>query len=96
MIYQLSVQGETYIGVTARTRSTALASARERAAKHYYRAKQQEFSWRLCAALRTLGDKNQIGITVLDVVQGKAPAHQREVALRRELRPTLNTDCRGD
>jgi hypothetical protein len=30
------------------------------------------------------------------VIRGKAAAHKREVEIRRELQPILNTDTRGD
>jgi hypothetical protein len=96
IIYELTVNGLTYVGVTAKTESTPLKSARTRAAKHFYRAKTENKDWLLCMALRSLNDKGEIGVRVLEVVRGKAPAHKREVELRRELEPALNTDCRGD
>ena len=96
VIYELTVNGLTYVGVTAKTESTALKSARTRAAKHFYRAKTENKDWLLCTALRELNDKSEIVVRVLDVVRGKAEAHSREVELRRELGPALNTDVRGD
>jgi hypothetical protein len=96
IIYELTVNGLTYVGVTAKTESTALKSARTRAAKHFYRAKTENKDWLLCCALRELNDKGEIVVRVLEVVRGKAEAHKREVELRRQLEPALNTDCRGD
>ena len=96
IIYELEVNGLTYVGVTAKTESTALKSARTRAAKHFYRAKTEGKDWLLCCALRELNDKGEIVVRVLEVVRGKAEAHKREVELRRQLEPALNTDCRGD
>jgi hypothetical protein len=96
VIYELNVMGLTYVGVTAKTESTALKSARTRAAKHFYRAKTENKDWLLCEALRELNDKGEIVVRVLEVVRGKAEAHKREVVLRREMEPALNTDCRGD
>lgn len=96
IIYQLTVQGERYIGVTAKTETTVLKSVGTRAAKHWYRAQTEAKNWLLCQALRRLNSREEIGIQVLDTVRGKAPAHLREVELRRILRPELNTDCRGD
>jgi hypothetical protein len=96
IVYELDVNGLTYVGVTAKTETTALKSARTRAAKHYYRAKTENKDWLLCAALRELNDKGEIGVRVLAVIRGKAAAHKEEVRLRRELEPALNTDTRGD
>jgi hypothetical protein len=67
-----------------------------RAAKHFYRAHKEAKDWALCHALRQLADKSEIEVYVHEIIRGKAEAHRREVELRRELRPTLNTDVRGD
>jgi hypothetical protein len=96
VIYQLTVGSLRYVGVTAKTESTALKSARTRAAKHFYRAHTEDKEWSLCSVLRLLEDKREIGVTVLEVIRGKSAAHRREVELRRLLRPELNTDRRGD
>ncbi len=96
IIYELRVAGGNYIGVTAKTASTINKSVLARAAKHFYRAKREAKDWALCHALRTLNDKSEIEVLVHEVVRGKAAAHKREVELRRELCPTLNTDVRGD
>jgi hypothetical protein len=96
VIYELNIEGLTYVGVTAKTESTPLKSARTRAAKHYYRAKTENKDWLLCCALRALASKDEIVVRVLEVVRGKAEAHRREVELRRVLGPALNTDVRGD
>ena len=96
IIYELRVNGLNYIGVTAKTESTVLKSVKSRAAKHFYRAKTENKDWLLCVALRTLSSKEEIEILVHEVVRGKAEAHKREVELRRQLQPALNTDCRGD
>jgi len=96
VIYQLTVGTLRYVGVTAKTESTALKSARTRAAKHFYRAHTEAKDWSLCSVLRMLEDKSQITVAVLEVIRGKAEAHRREVELRRLLRPELNTDRRGD
>ena len=96
IIYELRVNGQNYIGVTAKTASTINKSVLARAAKHFYRAKTESKNWLLCAELRKLANKNEIEVLVHEVIRGKAAAHKREVELRRELRPTLNTDTRGD
>jgi hypothetical protein len=96
IIYELSVNGQNYIGVTAKTESTVLKSVRSRAAKHFYRAKTENKDWALCAELRKLSSKDEIGITVHAVIRGKAAAHKEEVRIRRTVKPALNTDTRGD
>ena len=96
IIYELRVNGLNYIGVTAKTESTVIKSVKSRAAKHFYRAKTENKDWLLCVALRTLSNKDEIEILVHEVIRGKAEAHKREVQLRRELHPALNTDRRGD
>lgn len=96
IIYELRVNGQNYIGVTAKTETTINKSVLARAAKHYYRAKTEGKTWLLCQALRTLNSKDEIQVLVHEVIRGKAAAHRREVELRRQLQPILNTDTRGD
>ena len=96
IIYELRIGTDNYIGVTAKTESTVNKSVLARAAKHYYRAKTESKDWLLCHALRGLASKEDIEVLVHEIVRGKAAAHRREVELRRTLRPTLNTDTRGD
>jgi hypothetical protein len=96
IIYELVTPTGNYIGVTAKTESTVLKSVRARAAKHFYRAKTETKAWALCNALRLLTDKSEIEIKIHEIVRGKADAHRREVEIRRTVRPTLNTDTRGD
>jgi hypothetical protein len=96
IIYELRINGLNYIGVTAKTEATINKSVLARAAKHFYRAKTEGKNWLLCEALRGLNDKSEIEVLVHEVVRGKAAAHKREVELRRQLQPILNTDTRGD
>ena len=96
IIYELRVNGFNYIGVTAKTETTINKSVLARAAKHFYRAKTETKNWLLCQELRKLTDKSEIEVLVHEVIRGKAEAHKREVELRRQINPTLNTDVRGD
>jgi len=96
IIYELVTPTGNYIGVTAKTESTVLKSVRARAAKHFYRAKTETKNWLLCRALRALVSKDEIQVRIHEIVRGKADAHRREVEIRRTVRPTLNTDVRGD
>ena len=95
IIYELRVNGASYIGVTAKTETTINKSVLARAAKHFYRAKRETKDWLLCRALRELADKSEIEVLVHETLRGKAPAHVRERELIRELNPILNTDKRG-
>lgn len=96
IVYELRVPAGNYIGVTAKTESTVQKSVKARAAKHFYRAKKDGKDWALCVALRELDSKDEIEILVHAVIRGKADAHRMEVAIRRDVRPNLNTDTRGD
>ena len=96
IIYELRVNGASYIGVTAKTETTINKSVLARAAKHFYRAKKENKDWLLCRALRELNDKSEIEVLVHETLRGKSAAHKREVELRRAINPTLNTDVRGD
>ena len=96
IVYMLVVNGLRYIGVTAKTETTVLKSVKSRAAKHFYRAKTETKDWALCSALRSLTSKEDIEIRVVELLRGKAIAYKREVEIRRQLRPELNTDVRGD
>ena len=96
IIYELRVNGDNYIGVTAKTETTINKSVLARAAKHFYRAKTETKNWLLCQELRKLADKSEIEVLVHETLRGKAAAHKREVELRRAINPTLNTDVRGD
>ena len=96
IIYELVVPAGNYIGVTAKTETTVLKSVRARAAKHFYRAKKENKDWTLCVALRELASKDLKEIRIHAIIRGKAEAHRAEVQIRRAVKPTLNTDTRGD
>lgn len=95
IIYQIVGPQGSYIGVTAKTESTVQKSVRARVAKHFYRAKTETKQWALCALLRSYESKEDIDVRVLELVRGKAQAHQREREIIRELNPFYNTDKRG-
>jgi len=95
IIYSIVGPEGHYVGVTAKTESTVLKSVRARVAKHYYRAKTETKSWALCDLLRSYSSKEDIDVRVLEIVRGKAAAHQRERELIREQNPFYNTDKRG-
>ena len=95
IIYEIITPIGSYMGVTAKTESTALKSLLSRAAKHYYRAKSENKDWLLCQYLRTLDSKELIDIRAHEIVRGKTEAHKRERELIRLYNPALNTDKRG-
>lgn len=96
IVYMLVVNGLRYVGSTSKTESTVLKSVKARVSKHWYRAQTENKDWLICHALRQLNDRNEIEVKILAVVRGKGPGHKREVELRRELNPELNSDVRGD
>jgi hypothetical protein len=95
IIYELRVNGQRYIGVTAKTESTVNKSVLARAAKHYYRAQKEAKNWALCTALRSLASKTDIEVLVHETLRGKEAAHKRERELIKLFNPELNTDKRG-
>ncbi len=95
-IYMLEINGLRYVGTTAKTESTARKSVMARFNKHWYRAKTESKDWLLCHALRECEDRSEVEVKILAVVRGKKAGHTEEVRLRRELKPELNTDVRGD
>ncbi len=95
IIYELRVNGQRYIGVTAKTETTINKSVLARAAKHYYRAQKEAKTWALCSALRSLQSKNDIEVLVHETLRGKEAAHKRERELIKLFNPELNTDKRG-
>jgi hypothetical protein len=95
IIYELRVNGLSYIGVTAKTESTINKSVLARAAKHYYRAHSEAKNWLLCTALRSVASKNDIEVLVHETLRGKEAAHRRERELIKLINPELNTDKRG-
>jgi hypothetical protein len=95
IIYELRVNGLSYIGVTAKTESTINKSVLARAAKHYYRAQKEAKNWALCCALRSVASKADIEVLVHETLRGKEAAHKRERELIKLFNPELNTDKRG-
>lgn len=95
IIYQIVGPEGIYVGVTAKTETTVLKSVRARIAKHYYRAKTETKAWLLCELLRSYDSKDDIDVRVIEIVRGKAAAHERERELIRAMNPFYNTDKRG-
>lgn len=96
IVYQLTVNGESYIGVTVKDTHNPRASVQRRVSKHWYRRQDDtKQGWRLYQVLATLDTREHIQFEVLHVIRGKRSAHALERELIREVQPTLNTDTRG-
>lgn len=89
IVYELVVNGQSYIGITAKTCPTVNASVLSRFAKHTYRARTESHIWPLYKAMRKFG-ADSFDVYILEILRGKADAHTREVELIRALQPVLN------
>jgi hypothetical protein len=92
IVYKLQVRDLSYIGVTYIEKG-AQRSLRRRWQKHVRRALTEQHNWALCKAIRKYG-ADTFQVEVLNIVRGKAQAHQVERELIRKLQPKLNTDKR--
>ena len=90
VLYQLTAENETYIGLTVAQGQAFLRSVKVRVQKHLSRAKREVKHWTLSAFLRS-NPEVQIQYEVLEVVRGRKPAYQREREIIAEVAPTLNT-----
>ena len=88
VLYQLTVDEQTYIGLTVAVGRAFLRSVKVRVQKHISRAMVEDKDWTLCAALR---HADHIQYSVIEVVRGRKNAYQRERELIAEYQPDLNT-----
>lgn len=82
--------GEFYIGITVTNGPAVKRAVKTRFQKHVSRALVESKNWAFCNAIREWG-KECFEPSVLEVVRGKALAHQRERELIRDLDPVLNS-----
>lgn len=94
IIYELNIEGATYIGITFLRDKSVRKSMHKRIGQHWYNAHTRGYSWRLSKALLGLDTVEDVGYRVLAKVRGKEAAHLMERELIAELEPTLNTDIR--
>jgi hypothetical protein len=87
ILYQLTVDDQTYIGLTVAVGRAFLRSVKVRVQKHLSRAKVENKNWSICAALQ---NANVIEYEVLEVVRGRKKAYARERELIYSMEPTLN------
>ena len=92
VIYQLTntVNGSTYIGITAAIGQARLRAVKVRWQKHVRRALTEGLDWKLCKEIRKFGPES-FTYRVVEVVRGKAEVHARERELIALLSPKLNT-----
>ena len=87
ILYQLTVDDQTYIGLTVAVGRAFLRSVKVRVQKHLSRARVENKEWTVCIALK---DAEVIQYEVLEVVRGRKNAYQRERELIYTMEPTLN------
>jgi hypothetical protein len=90
VLYQLTAENETYIGLTVAQGQAFLRSVKVRVQKHLSRAKRENKEWTLYAFLRA-NPEVALQYEVLEVVRGRKPAYQREREIIAEVEPSLNT-----
>lgn len=96
IVYSITIAGNVYIGVTAKTESTVPKSLWSRLSKHWYRRNDASRAhWAIYSALRGLTSREEAVIKAEHIVRGKEAAHKLERELIRQYRPILNTDKRG-
>jgi len=83
--------GDTYVGVSAVIGQAIKRTLDVRFRRHLSRARTEGKRWTLHRALCKYPDPAFWQKTVLEVVRGRKPAHQRERQLIAECAPTLNT-----
>ena len=88
ILYQITVDDQTYIGLTVALGSAILRAVKVRVQKHISRAFIENKNWMLCDAIR---NAETIQYEVIEVVRGRKNAYQRERELIAECQPELNT-----
>ena len=87
ILYQLSVDGQTYIGLTVALGRAFLRSVKVRVQKHRSRALVENKEWSLCNAIQ---NAETIEYNIIEVVRGRKNAYQRERELIAKYQPDLN------
>jgi transposase len=88
------VTGQEYIGLTVLSYGgNARRTVHRRVQKHIQRAYAEDKNWGLSRSIREWGPES-FTYSVVEVVRGKAEAHQRETYLINSLKPALNTFCK--
>jgi hypothetical protein len=90
VIYAVTAEGQTYIGLTVAIGQAYLRSVKVRVQKHISRALKEDKDWSFCQFIRE-NPEVQLRYEVLEVVRGRKAAHETEREYIRELSPSLNT-----
>jgi predicted GNAT family acetyltransferase len=92
VIYEIvnTENGKSYIGITAAIGRRFQYSAKLRLQKHFSRARREDKQWALYIDMREHSE-DVYDLFIVDVVRGKALAHQIEVELLKEFQYELNS-----
>ena len=90
VIYAVTAEGQTYIGLTVAIGQAYLRSVKVRVQKHISRALKEDKDWAFCQFIRE-NPEVQLRYEVLEVVRGRKAAHELEREYIRERSPSLNT-----
>jgi len=92
IIYEIvnTTNGKSYLGVTAAIGRRFNYSAVLRFQKHCSRARKENKQWALYIDMRE-NDESVYELFIVDVVRGKALAHQIETKLLKEFKYELNS-----
>lgn len=82
--------GKSYLGITAAIGRRFHYSAKLRLQKHFSRARKENKQWALYIDMRE-NDESVYELFIVDIVRGKALAHQIETQLLREFQYELNS-----
>lgn len=80
---------QQYIGMTVMQNTRSVTKTlNTRLRQHFWRANTEKKDWELCKMLRKT---NNVRIDAIDIIRGKAAAHEMEVLYIDTVKPELNT-----
>lgn len=88
ILYSLSVNGETYIGLTVANGRAYWKALKLRVQKHISRSIRENKDWALYTAIN---NSDTVEYTLLEIIRGRKNAYQRERELISIYNPELNT-----
>ena len=89
VIYAATHNGQTYIGLTLKGKTTIIKAVKERWRKHISRARHENRAWVLYEYINA-GNWDGWEHTVIDVIRGRAEAYAYERELVKQFEPELN------